>query len=310
MFTTHPFGSPHRLLHVGGARLPHWRLGQGPDLLFIHGWPFDARAWRHSVAALSDRFTCHLIDLPFAGFSVWDARTPAGISAGTEAVLEAIDAMDLHGKVGLIGHDSGGTVARLVAARLGERLAGLALGNTEIPYRPSLLLRLYYGAGKLPGADAVLRLLLGSRLGREALRATAPVNKDLVHGSLNDLFFRRLVDDPKARAGALHVLRQVRLQDFDLTGPAHAQITAPVLLVWGRQDPLFPLATARPMVSTFGGDATLQVIDDAGLMVYEERPELFNAALGQHFEACFGDRAVPATSPEAPASPRLSPPLG
>ena len=42
-------------------------------------------------------------------------------------------------------------------------------------------------------------------------------------------------------------------------------------LVWGDQDPFFPLAWAEEMVDTFP-DARLAVIPGAGLFSHEERP--------------------------------------
>lgn len=42
-------------------------------------------------------------------------------------------------------------------------------------------------------------------------------------------------------------------------------------LVWGDQDPFFPLSWARSMVGTFP-DAQLAVVEGAGLFAHEERP--------------------------------------
>lgn len=292
------------MLDAGRARLPYWRVGQGPDLVFVHGWPFDARGWRHAVAALSGRYTCHLIDLPLAGFSEWDDQTPVGIAAFSSALLGAMDLMDLGDRpVGFVGHDSGGSVARIAAAAMTDRLAGLVLGNTEIPYHPSLLLRLFSWSGKLPGFEPLLGWVLGSRIGREGLQATAPSNTDVLHGPLDDLFFQRLARNRRARAGAARTLRHVHVRDFDLAGPAHAKITAPVLLIWGGRDRFFPLRDARTMRHTFGTEASLVVVEDAGLMVHEERPDAFNAALGQHFDACFERRAASAGTVSGVASP-------
>jgi len=58
----------------------------------------------------------------------------------------------------------------------------------------------------------------------------------------------------------------------------HAKIDVPVKLVWGDQDPFFPVDRARAMVATFP-NATLDVIAGAGLFCHEERPEETAAAL-------------------------------
>jgi pimeloyl-ACP methyl ester carboxylesterase len=58
----------------------------------------------------------------------------------------------------------------------------------------------------------------------------------------------------------------------------HARITCPVQLVWGEDDPFFPVDGARAMVDTFA-NARLTIVPDAKVFVHEERPEEVAAAL-------------------------------
>ena len=46
----------------------------------------------------------------------------------------------------------------------------------------------------------------------------------------------------------------------------------PVQLVWGEDDPFFPVAQAREMVATFP-NARLHVVPNSKLFVHEERPQ-------------------------------------
>ena len=73
------------LIDVGPSKLAYTRTGRGPDLVFVHGWPLHGATFRHIVPALSDRFTCHVIDLPGTGASVWTADTRFSIDAQAEA---------------------------------------------------------------------------------------------------------------------------------------------------------------------------------------------------------------------------------
>ena len=57
----------------------------------------------------------------------------------------------------------------------------------------------------------------------------------------------------------------------------HARIQAPVLCIWGSDDPFFPLAKARPMLATFGGEATLVEIPGAKLFAHEDHAAEFAA---------------------------------
>ena len=38
---TSPYGTPMTMLELEDCRLPYWRIGSGPDLVFVHGWPLD-----------------------------------------------------------------------------------------------------------------------------------------------------------------------------------------------------------------------------------------------------------------------------
>src|SRR4051812_14118292 len=60
-------GAPHDLLDVAPHRIAYRRFGQGPDIVFVHGWPLHSGTFRALVPLLADRFTCHLLDLPGSG---------------------------------------------------------------------------------------------------------------------------------------------------------------------------------------------------------------------------------------------------
>ena len=51
----------------GSTRLPVRRIGRGPALLLVHGFPLSGFTWRFVAAALADRFTCFVPDLPGLG---------------------------------------------------------------------------------------------------------------------------------------------------------------------------------------------------------------------------------------------------
>lgn len=288
MSSNHPFGHPLRMLNVQDARLPYWRIGQGPDLVFVHGWALDARTWRHCAAFLSTHYTCHLFDLPCSGLSEWTKHINIGVSNFGKIVADVINMMDIQSaRFGLVGQDTGGSYARLAAATMPERISGMVLGNTEIPYQPSLRLRLLFSLlGAVPGLELMLRTALRFRFGREALSITAAPNKHLLHGELTELFFKPLVTNQQMLHGAASILKSIDVQDFDQVANAHPKIGSPVKFVWGRQDPWFPLKDCKSMCETFGGDTELLVLENAKLMVHEEYPQAFAKAVQEHFDVC------------------------
>ena len=66
---------PDHILDVGSARLAYRRVGAGPHVLFVHGWPVSGATFRTLLPHLVDRVTCHIIDLPAAGSSPIDGKT-------------------------------------------------------------------------------------------------------------------------------------------------------------------------------------------------------------------------------------------
>mgnify|MGYP003141836567 FL=1 len=46
-------------------------IGQGPDLVLVHGWSMHSGVWSPLLELLSEHFRCHLVDLPGHGQSDW-----------------------------------------------------------------------------------------------------------------------------------------------------------------------------------------------------------------------------------------------
>ena len=46
-------------------------IGQGPDLVLVHGWSMHSGVWQPLVDLLAEHFSCHLVDLPGHGQSDW-----------------------------------------------------------------------------------------------------------------------------------------------------------------------------------------------------------------------------------------------
>ena len=65
------------------------RVGTGPDVLFVHGWPVSSATFRTLLPHLTDHVTCHLIDLPGAGSSRFTADTPLTIDNHIHSVRRA-----------------------------------------------------------------------------------------------------------------------------------------------------------------------------------------------------------------------------
>lgn len=270
--------APERHIDVGAGEVAYRRVGAGPDVLFVHGWPVSGATFRGLLPHLADHLTCHVIDLPGAGSSRFDAATPLSVDQHIASVRAVVDALGVE-RLAVVGHDSGGLIARHAVAG-DPRLRAMGLIDTEQSQGLNWRFRLFLAGRHLPGFPAVLRWAVGRKRIRRSdfLLGGAFADKALLDGEFDELFLGPLRRSPEHLDAAIRVLRTFRAQHVHELGAVHRRIEVPVQLVWGAGDPFFPLAWAREMVGTFP-DARLQVIEGARLFSHEEKPEAVAEAL-------------------------------
>jgi len=269
---------PQNYLDVGAGDVAYRTIGSGPDVLFVHGWPVSGATFRTLLPHLADHVTCHVLDLLGAGSSRFTADSPLSIDQHIEAVRRAVDLLGLQ-RYAVVGHDSGGMIARHAVAEDG-RLTAMGLIDTEQPHGLSWRFRLFLANRHVPGFGSALGWLAGRpRLRRNGfVLGDAFVDRSLIDGEFDEFFLRPLSSDPVRQTAAIKVLRSFKTRYVGELAELHRRITAPVQLVWGEQDKFFPVDWAREMVDTFP-DARLTVIARAGLFSHEERPSEVAEAL-------------------------------
>jgi haloalkane dehalogenase len=269
---------PERFLDVGAGEAAYYRVGTGPDVLFLHGWPVSGATFRTLLPHLVDQVTCHVIDFPGAGASRFDANTPLSIDGHIETVRRVIDLLGFD-SVAAVGHDSGGMIARHAVAG-DARVRSVGLINTEQPHGMSWRFKSFLSIRHLPGVGAGLGWVAGQRRIRRIglVLGDAFADSSLLDGEFDEFFLRPLHDIPARRTAAIRVLRTFHGRYVTELADVHRRIDVPVQMVWGDQDPFFPLPWAEEMVGTFR-DAKLHVVKGAGLFSHEERPAEVAAAL-------------------------------
>jgi pimeloyl-ACP methyl ester carboxylesterase len=268
---------PDRLIDVGEGEVAYRRVGSGPDVVFVHGWPVSSATYRTLLPHLADHVTCHLFDFPSAGDSRWTNGDVLSLDQHIVTVRRVIDALDLD-HVAVVGHDSGGMIARHAMAG-DRRLRAMGLIDTE-QMRLGWRFRSFIGARSLPGFASGLGWVAGKpRLRRNKfVLGDAFADASLLDGEFAEFFLEPLNTSRERRDAAVRVLKTFRKEHVAAFAELHPQIDVPVQLVWGADDAFFPVEWARQMVDTFPC-AELTVIDGAGLFSHEERPAEVAAAL-------------------------------
>jgi pimeloyl-ACP methyl ester carboxylesterase len=261
---------------TGSADIAYRRFGDASQrpLLMIHGWPLSGFTWRHCLPGLARSHSCIVTDTPGAGDTRWRADHAFSFRGQAEAYARFVDKLGL-ASLDVIAHDTGATIARELALILGDRVRRLVLIGTEMPGHRPPWIPMFQRAARLPGAAASFAMLLRSRRFRRSSLGFGGCFADLalLDGEFHDAFVRPLLDDRARLVGQLRYLRGIDWALVDSLATRHRDIAARTLLIWGADDPVFPIARARAMIGQLARCDGLVEIAGAKLLVHEERPE-------------------------------------
>ena len=248
------------------AILPIRDIGDGPPVVFLHGYPLDHRMWGPDVGRFLPRHRIILVDLPGYG----DAQTmasPDSLEAFSEAVDRTLQALSLGGAT-IVGHSMGGYIALQLYRTHSERFGSLVLTNTRSKAdSPEARDTRLAAAARLarPGESLAVEDTVRSLLATRTID-TKPDVVDRVREIVRSVHSDRLVPTLRALANR---------PDFT---PVLPNIRVPTLVVWGDSDGLIPPAQTSEMVTRIPG-AVGQEIPGAGHLPSLEAPKDFYGSL-------------------------------
>jgi pimeloyl-ACP methyl ester carboxylesterase len=239
----------------GGRRLRVARLGSGPPLVLLHGYPDNLQIWCELAPRLADRFTVIVPDWPGMGQSEpWPGgATPFHMADRLSTLL---DGWGL-GPVALAGLDMGGQPVLAFAARHPGRVSRLVVMNSLVQWDEgtsweiSILRR--FGWNRL-----LLRRLPGLVFHR-AERTFLPRGVHLPPELRADLWgaFRR----PEVRAFITKMCAGYQ-GTLPRLPELYPTIAVPTLVLWAGRDRHFPVAQGERLHEAIPG-SRLEVLSDA-----------------------------------------------
>ncbi len=278
-----------QLIEAGDGSLAHRVVGEGPDVVFVHGWPLHGMTWRNIVPLVAAAgYRCHVFDLPGTGSSKWSTNTLFSVPAHARRIEQALTTLGL-ASVALVGHNSGSAIARYVAGAMGASAWANVVAGSEIPDHHPLLLKGMLFAGRLPGRRLGFRTLLRTRVLRHSAMGFGACFVDLkcAEGEFHRWFAEPLIRDDRAFAGQMGLVQDWDWAATDNLREVHTRMVGPSLLLWGDGDPYFPVDKARAMAAQLAGGATFHSRADGKLFVHEEHPAWF----AEHMVNFFADLA-------------------
>lgn len=235
------------LVQVDGLRTYYYQAGDGPPILFLHGWGGRVESFKPVLDYFERRYRVCAVDLP--GFGRTE-RPPADWGSADYARF----VMSFCGQVGIrrahvLGHSFGGRVSLALAARFPGFVEKLVLVNSA-GIRARRRLRSSARAWIFALAKRALPLLGDwGRRWLEALRMAFGSQDYREAGPLRGTLVKLVNEDAR-----------------DLL----PQIEAPTLIVWGDRDTAIPLGHMQILQQGIRG-ARLVVLEGAGHFSYLDR---------------------------------------
>ena len=240
----------------GGRMLRVARLGSGPPVILLHGYPDNLQVWLELAPRLAARYEVIAFDWPGMGYSeAWTGgATPFDFALRLRTLM---DGWKIE-KAAIIGHDMGGQPALAFAAEHPQRICKLVVMNSltiwdEKTSWEIALLRKF-------GWNRALLERLPRAVFFRAIRTFLPRGYKLCAELRSDLWesFQR----PEVRKfvvrmcagyqGTLPRLKQL-----------YPSIRTPSLFLWAECDKHFPVGHARKLAEIVPG-AKLEIIPRAG----------------------------------------------
>ena len=234
------FEKPHQYVDVKHSQLAYWRVGSGPNLILVHGWPISSATYRNLLPYLSKHFTCHMFDLPGAGKTNAGAKAPFGLSAHAQTLLTAIRSVGIN-HYALLGHDSGAAIMQILASADKKNVSCLVMGNTETPGYHSFMMKLLLFVAKYPSLGELLFYSLRFKWLRHSILGFGGAFKDkqFIEGSFARFFINPLIYSRKVRKNQLKFLKSFNLNDVSKLISIQKNLCMPIQLQWGSDDPFF-----------------------------------------------------------------------
>jgi len=246
-------------VQAGPYRLRYLESGTGPPLVLVHGLGSNAmQDWGRLIAPLGRSYHVYAPDLPGFGRSERPAAADYGIPMQVEAVREFMAAVAVS-RARVAGISMGGWIVARLAGEHPEHVERLVV-VAPAGMRPDDTAPIPVDVLFPQDEDGLRRLVA-------AIRHKPPAMPSFL---ARDILARRLREE-----WIIHRAFESMGAGRDWLNGTLGRANMPVLVIWGKQDRLIPVAYAAPLQAEFQ-HARLAVLDGCGHVLMADCPERFD----------------------------------
>jgi pimeloyl-ACP methyl ester carboxylesterase len=253
---------------AGGVGIHLLEEGNGPPVLFLHGYPTNAQLWRHLIPAVGRQRRAVAMDLPGFGGSDAPASAAYDLAFFHKTIDAALDALGID-KLGLCVHDAGGYYGLSWAVLHPERITDLCLLNTVASPDCGFIVRATIQAFKTAGLRRTMVTQWGLRVG---------MNMGMSHRRLDEdamaLYTAPFLEQSR-RDAFLKSLGAFDFQALEAVDVGLEQFSnIPVRIIYGTNDRILPaVAKAMGRVRERLPRAETTSLEGVGHFLQEDEPE-------------------------------------
>jgi magnesium chelatase accessory protein len=266
---TWPFSEASRFVEADNIVWHVQTMGQGPDLLLLHGTGASTHSWRRIFPILASHFRVIACDLPGHGFTKAPSSfryTLPGMAGAVASLARALGVtLDF-----AVGHSAGAAIlCRMALDKLAPLSAIVSLNGALLPFGGAAS-QIFPTLAKILFLNPFVPSFLAWRAHNRS------VVKGLIEGTGSKLdpegldFYARLFQSPIHVQAALSMMA-----NWDL--PALAQdlpkLTARLTLITGSLDAAIPPSVAFK-VAELVPDSRVVLLRGLGHLAHEENPQL------------------------------------
>lgn len=235
---------------INNQKIYFQKVGEGKDLILLHGWGVDVSSFWPSVEVLKDHFTLWLIDLPGMGRSDPPKKDWA-ILDYAKLVEEFILEQKIKKPI-LLGHSFGGRITIKLAAKsphiLGKIILEDSAGLSRNKGIKNSLLKIITKITKylIPNIFNIRELI--------RIKIYQALKSDYQHGALRETFLKTIQED--------------------LSNDCK-KIALDTLIIWGEKDQSTPLKDGKRMYQLIK-NSKLAILEGVGHTPHIKDPERFS----------------------------------